>query len=196
MAFRIGEVVPVERGRGIWRTTWQPAWFIFITAPQAETAAEAWLRRNGCEDCWFPSEERWRASRGRRRKVAYLAPIVPRYLFARLPMEPHWDVLFAEARGKITRVVSRDGIPLPVPEAAILQMQHLPERLAVIRETARRAAEIRRGDRAMITAGPLSGWIIDVAGIHGGIARAVLPLLGGTEVEISEANLKKLQGLA
>lgn len=197
MAFRVGEVVPVERGRGIWREDWPPAWFIFTTPAQSESAAAAWLQAQGVCECWFPVEVRWRRQpHGRRAKVKYSAPIVPRYIFAFLPAEPHWDVLFDRARGKLSGVVSRDGLPLAIPEAAILQMRHVPERLALIRERDRIARIVRPGDRASVTTGPLAGWTVDVESIHGGIARIVVPLLGRSSVEISVANLARILPVA
>lgn len=199
MAFEIGQPVDPTAWatmfgkRGLWARDADPQWYIFTTAPQGELPAEAWLRRNGVPECWFPTEMKWRIiPRGKRRKVPYMAPIAPRYLFSVLDKVPHWDVLFDRARGKLTGVVSRDGVPQPIPEAAMMQMQQVPQRLETLREDMRRARQIGPGDRATVQDGPMAGWTVDVTRIHAGIAHIVIPLLGQREVPIEEARLRKL----
>lgn len=200
--YQAGQVIPPEEWqaifgkRGLWAAPLPaPQWYIFTTAAQRELPAEAWLRRNGVPECWFPTETRWRnLPRGKRRKVSYLAPIAPRYLFAVLDKEPHWDVLFARARvlGNITGVVSRNGVPQPIPEAAMMQMRHVPQRLEAIRAEMEAAKRINPGDRAEIITGPLAGWTVDIATIHDGIASFVLPLLGKSAASVELSGLRKI----
>lgn len=179
--------------RGIWRCDADPQWYIFVTAPQGEVAAGAWLRRNGVPECWFPTEPKWRrVPRGKVRKVRYFAPVVPRYLFAVIDKEPNWDVLFARARGKLVGVVSCNGTPIPIPERDMMAMRQVPARLAAITEKRRIAAMIRPGDRVEIEDGPLAGWTVDVARIHAGIASIVIPMLGLDEVKVPADRLRKV----
>ena len=197
MTYQVGQIVEFPQARGIWRRDWEPSWFILTTPAQSEAPASAWLMAQGCAECWFPTEVRWRRiPRGKRSKVKYLAPIVPRYVFALMPAEPHWDVLFSRARGKVSGVVSRYGIPAPISDADMAGMREVPQRLANAREVARQARTIRAGDRASVTSGPLAGWTVDVESIHAGIARIVVPLLGRSSVEISEEHLVKTQPVA
>lgn len=151
----------------------------------------------GAVDAWFPSEVRWRAvSRGNRAKVKYLAPVAPGYLFALVSRQPNWGALFHGSRGKIQRVVTLDGEPYPVPERQLMAMQDMPGRIREVAERARRAREIRPGDKAEITSGPLAQWTVDIARINAGIAWFISPLLGGREVAIPVEALRKTQGLA
>jgi len=179
--------------RGIWIKDADPQWYIFVTAPQRELQAEAWLRRNGVHECWFPTEPRWRRiPRGMVRKVRYMAPIVPRYLFVMIDKEPNWDVLFDRARGKLTGVVSRDGVPMPICEADMLKMRHVPVTLEAIREKRRLASMIREGDRVEVMSGPLEGWMVDVSRIHAGMARIIIPMLGLDEVDVPIDRLRRV----
>lgn len=197
VTYHIGQIVPMRAARGIWRSERRPGWFIFTTPPQAEARAAAWLREVGADECWFPVEERWRTeARGKTRRVSYLAPVAPRYLFAVLSFDPHWDVLFDRAKGKISKVIARDGVPLEIPEQAMLEMRQVPRRIEAMREEIRRASEIRPGDRAEIVAGPLAGWTVDVTRIHAGIAHFIVPLLGRSEAKIAMGDMRKIQGLA
>lgn len=194
MTYTIGQIIPIERRRGIWHRPIDAAWYIFNTKPQQEIAASAWLVKNGALDAWFPHEIGWRKiARGRPRKIEYLRRIAPGYVFALLGNEPHWDVLFREARGKLTRVVSHNSVPMQIPESSIAQMQHVPRRIEEIREAARQARMIRPGDKAEITDGPLSGWVVDVTRIDAGIAHFVVPLLGERETAIPVARLERRQ---
>lgn len=170
------------------------AWYIFRTVPQAELPAIAWLARNGIPDAWCPTETRYRkVTRGKRAKVQYEAPIAPGYLFVPFTREPIWHILFERAKGKLSRVVSINGVPLAVPERSIAQMKHVPERIAAIKAREEEARRLNPGDRADVQEGPLAGWTVDISRIHAGIAYFVAPLLGEREIAVPVAKLRKLR---
>ena len=190
----IGDVLPLDRKRGLWRGAWSPSWFIFMTVSQAEAKATHKLLANGALDCWRPTETAWRpAPRGNRAKIQYERNIAPGYLFALLDKEPHWDVLFDRFKGKLTRVVSdMHGTPLAIPERVLAEMQQVPQRIETIRQQQAEANRIKPGDRVTVLDGSMAGWCMPVERIHEGIAYFVLPILGGREVAVDEARIAKV----
>ncbi len=207
MTFHIGQVVPFDYRRRVFGADCDPQWFILCTAPQMELPLTAWLTRNGAHECWHPTEVAWRPSPRRDgRKVKYLRRIVPGYLFAHFDRTPNWDVMIREARGKLTRVVSRDGEPLAIPDRVIMAMAQVPESLNAIREREKAARERKKaartigkaartihvGDRATLDPGSALAWTVEITAIHQGIAHFVIPLLGGREAKAPIDRLHKL----
>jgi len=192
---RVGDEVAMEaRGGIVAEELPAPEWYILRAAPKAELAAIAWLARNGVPDAWCPTETRWRTMpRGRRKKVPYEAPLAPGYVFAPFTRRPVWHVLRERAKGKLTGVVARQGIPLVIPEPTIARMKHVPGRIAAIRKREEERRRIRPGDRVDVVSGPLAGWTIEVSRIHAGIAYFVAPLLGEREVSVPAERLRKVR---
>lgn len=192
----IGDVLPASTARGLWAAEWEPAWFIFTVPPRGELPASAWLARNGVDECWYPSETAFKRNRFKpSQRIPYERPVAPGYLFAIMPRLPHWDVLFHRCRGKLLKVVSHNGEPVPIPEAEMAKMQKLPQRLAAIREAEAAKRRVNAGDTVRVE---ISGteWQVTVDRIHAGVAYFVLPLLGGREVKAPVEALRKAQGLA
>lgn len=187
----IGDIIPASTARGIWRHDWEPSWFIFTVPPRGELPATAWLLRNGVAECWHPTEQAFKRNRFKPgQRIPYDRPVAPGYLFAVLPSRPHWDVLFARSRGKLLKVVSQNGEPVPVPEAEMAKMQKLPQRLAAIREAEMQKRIIRPRDKVAVTIAGVE-WTVEVDRIDAGIASFVLPLLGGREVQAPVETLRK-----
>lgn len=195
-ALTIGDVVPAPTGRGIWASDWEPSWFIFQVPPRGELPASAWLSRNGVGECWYPSETAFKRNRFKPgQRIPYERPVAPGYLFAVLPYEPHWDVLFDRSRKKLSKVVSHNGLPVAIPEYIIAKMAKLPQRLATIREAEAAKRRINPGDTVEISIAGID-WQVTVDRIHAGIAHFVVPLLGGREVQRPVDGLRKAQPLA
>lgn len=189
MTYRIGQTLPPPPVRPVQTGAIEPAWFVFVTPPQAEGKARAWLERRGVT-CWYPSETGWRRQpRSRVKRVAYERRIVPRYLFARFTGRPVWH----EVRSCrwISRAVGHDGVPLPVSDEVMAEMAAVPQVLAQLRARQIAARTIQPGDRARVLDGPLAGWVVEVTEVRNGIARFLLPLLGGAEGEAHVAGLDK-----
>lgn len=196
MTFHIGQVVPFDYRRRVFGADCDPQWFILCTAPQMEMPLTAWLTRNGAPECWHPTETAWKPSPRRDgRKIKYKRAIVPGYLFARFDKEPNWDVMFKESRGKVTRVVSRNGVPVPIPERAIMEMAQVPEHMQAIRDRETERRRINTGDRATLDPGSPLAWTVEITAIHAGIAHFVIPLLGGREATAPIERLSKLREL-
>lgn len=197
MGFRkinIGDVLPASTARGIWAADWEPAWFIMTVPPRGELPASAWLTRNGVDECWHPTETAFKRNRFKPgKRIPYERPVAPGYLFVVLPQRPHWDVLFARSRGKLLKVVSHNGEPLPIPESEICKMRLVPQRLASIREAEAAKRRLNPGDKATVSIAGIQ-WQVTVDRIHAGVASFIIPLLGGREVQAPVETLRKEQG--
>lgn len=192
----VGDIIPAPTSRGIWHHDWEPCWHIFTVPPRGELPATAWLTRNGVSECWHPTETAFKRTRFKpNQRIPYERPVAPGYLFVVLPQRPHWDVLFARSRGKLLKVVSDRGEPVPIPEAVIADMAQVPQRLASIREAEAAKRRINAGDKVSMQIGGVE-WQVTVDRIHAGIAHFVVPLLGGRESSAPVASLTKAQGLA
>lgn len=189
---KIGDVLPAPSARGIWGAECEPAWFIFTVPPRGELPASAWLTRNGVSECWHPTEAAFKRDRFKPgKRIPYQRPVAPGYLFAVLSSRPNWDVLFARSRGKLLKVVSHNGQPVPIPEDVIADMAQVPQRLEAIREAERERRMIRPGDKAKIKLGETE-WTVTVDAIHEGIASFILPLLGGRPVSAPATAMQKV----
>lgn len=162
-----------------------PEWYILKVAPQQELPLSAWLARQGIAEVWYPTEVAWKASRRPDgRKIKYLKPLVPGYLFVNLNRRPIWDVLMDRTKGKMTGVFSQDGWPIVIPEAAIMQMAQVPQRLAFIRDQDAEARKLHVGDSGRFDLGGVA-WQLDVKRLDAAIAYFVMPFFGGErEVQI------------
>lgn len=167
MAFRIGEVVPVERGRGIVAgPLMQPVWYALLVPPGRERAVRAYFRANDIF-AFYPSEPSIRHNRGRRIEVE--RPIVARYVYAQFRQAPQWDILQRHRR-LITGVICIGGVPVAIPPGIIRHLQGLTVEAQRLAEARAELLRLRPGDRATITAGPLKGFAVEIADIKGGEA--------------------------
>lgn len=193
MTYQIGDTLAAPDARGLWAEIWPPSWHIFTVPPRCELPASAWLARNGVAECWYPSETAFRRNRYKpNERIPYQRAIAPGYLFAVLPMRPHWDILMQRGRmHKVLRgVVSENGYPVSVPESIILAMAQVPQRLEEIRQAEDRKTRIAPGDKAEVEIAGIQ-WAVEVASIHSGIASFILPLMGGSEVTAPISSMRK-----
>lgn len=192
MRYQVGQMVPFDYPRKlVGDILGHPEWYILRTVPQKEFAAQVWLQQFGIV-AWLPTEPRWRkVPTGRRNKVMYQHRIAPGYLFCHFHRCPNWDVIRDKGHGKISGVVSKGEWPLVIPDAAIARMRMVPEQIEIQRKRAMEARIIRPGDKAEITKGPLSGWVVDISRVHAGIAHFVVPLLGEAEATMPVDDLER-----
>lgn len=191
----IGDAIPApEAKRGIMGAPIPPVWYCLTSKVQSEAKAKAWLIEQGldAESVWYPTQEehrRWKLSTGKTHVQVVIKALVPRYVFARFTGSPQWDVL----RGcrYLAGVVGYRGEPAPITDATLLQMQSVPQRLAEIKAREIEARTIRAGDRVTITDGQLAGWVVDVSEVKHGIARFIVPMLGGGEGSIEVGRVVK-----
>ena len=191
--WRIGQPVAPAPREALQSGAESPRWFVFLVRPLAEPQARAWFEARGLE-AWYPAEVVWRrGGRGVRRRIRGARRVAPGYLFVRFTGAPNWAAL--RACRHLRRVVGVAGRPVPISDAAMGQMAKVPERLAEARRAAAEARRVRPGDRARILDGPMSGWVVEVAEIHAGVARFLLPLLGQACAQVPVDRLDR-EGLA
>ena len=160
-------------------------WYAIRTAPQRERAVEAMLRVQGYV-VFLPVETKIKrvGLKRTRREVVY--PMFVRYLFVRAPVP--W--LHLMAVNHVTGVVGFDGTPAPIEDHEIERIKNMsgniPHRASVNPHRA-----LRTGELAEITAGPFSGQVVKITGLHGNKARIFVNLFGGVkEAEILLADLE------
>ncbi|WP_313353299.1 hypothetical protein [Paracoccus sp. (in: a-proteobacteria)] len=79
-------------------------------------------------------------------------------------------------------------------DEVMAQIAQVPERLEIIRRREAEKRIIRQGDKVEIVDGVMRGWVVDIASVHAGLAKFLVPLLGEREVEIGVDRLRKLAG--
>ena len=200
MHYRIGQSYPIE-GRGIFaeRLECGPRWFIFRVPPMKERAAAAWLMSNGALEAWYPTTTDWVPAKGsnpRRRKVPYERRVAPGYLFVCVDRVPRWYTLFEAARGRLSRVVTMGGLPFAIPDEVIGHMKLVPRRIQHLNDKAEAeqyaawlAKQPVEGGLATVKTGPLTGVMVEVASIHGGLAQCIA--WGFSKVTIEAGNLER-----
>ena len=167
-----------------------PGWYVFQAKPGAMHKGREWLEVNGV-DVWWPVKHVWRRNpRKRNERLKAIVPVAPGYVFTRWPGPPRWFRIFDIRPGcdLFSHVVSSDGRPRLLKAKEFDQMAQIPDRLAKEREEAR----LKPGDRAQITEGIYSGWIVDVGAIEGELAEILIPILGGKFPKIRTKALEKL----
>lgn len=191
---RIGDTVPLERGRGPQSGERDPVWFAFLTVPQREASAKAWLEIRDI-DAWFPTREAVRTiPRGPRRKVAYQARVVPGYVFGRFTGLPQWDVL--KDSPYLAGVVAMGDTPAAITDEDMSLMSQVPERLAEMHRIAVEAKRVRAGRPARVLRGVYEGWTLDVSAVDGGVAWLKMTLLGKDAVKVDLDDLEGIPDIA
>ena len=163
---KIGDPWPFASSRGlIGEPLDQPVWHALQVPPQRERAAREALRALGIHACYPERLTSWRV-RGKHYKRA--VPVVARIVYAKFTHRPNWDVF--RARRIITGVVSWGSVPIAIPKDTIAAVMGLPTEAEKLEQARRELLMVREAEQAVITDGPLSGAIVDVRQIRGGIA--------------------------
>jgi transcription antitermination factor NusG len=194
MTYEIGMKLPPAGSRLglVSGPKWPPTWFCLTVAPQKERATRDHLNRNGIV-AFYPSVERVSHQFGKKRTTE--RPIVGGYVYAMFRQQPQWDVLKRRER-LITGVFCINGRPVEIARPVIEHLRGLTvesERLRMAREEmARQIMEAKRpraGDKAKITEGPFTGFMVEVESVKGGAAW-ITGLLGG-RIAIELENLER-----
>ena len=117
-------------------------WYLIQTKPRQEARAEEHLLRQQFE-CYRPVQAQPAASKSRR---VVDEALFPGYLFLRMDLSNSWYPI-RSTRG-VSRVVSFGGMPCPVPDALIEQIQR---RLHVAAQPAQ--LSFSHGERVLVKAG-------------------------------------------
>ena len=136
-------------------------WYALRTAPQKEFALVEILSRYAIQT-FCPTETKWKRVGPKKKRTPCKYAMLPRYIFA-TGANP-WDIVRDHRHRGIQGVVSFDGRPAAISEAAI-------ERLARMSGAAMptRSASVHRsftpGDKVEIVAGPFQGWLVPIESI-------------------------------
>lgn len=171
-------------------TPGRPRWYGLRVAPQKERRAADFLAEHGVE-AFYPITYVHRRYMGKRYKQE--RKYLPGYVFACFPGEPRWFTLFALP---LFSDVIRGSSGMP-GEIAPEGLQRLYDMRATdeAQEAASRARRtLRRGDRARVLSGPLSGSEVEMVEIRGSRGVFYLPLLGGATAEARLDDLEKMEG--
>lgn len=183
--YEIGRTYPLDFGRDIIGPRLAvPVWHALIVPPMKERAAAEMLKQKGVH-AFFPERERKYHRRGK--SFVRKFPEITQIVYAKFRHAPNWDVL--RQRRLITGVFSRGDTPINIPSDVIRAVQGLP---TVAEELAAARAEmlrVRGGDKATITAGPLSGFMVDVSRVEQG--RAWFETMTGIKGEMDTAKLER-----
>jgi len=182
MTYRIGQTYPLDRPRGIQGgQRIPPTWYCLLTPPMKERAAREHLRAQGVYAFYPSREKRWTVA-GRTHRQEF--PEVSGYVFALFKYEPQWDIM-KEKRRLISGVMGVNGYPTKFPRDVIRHMQGLTVEAKRLEEAKRELMRVRAGDKAKITQGPLSGFVVDVYQVNGDEAVAESAELGKVRASLS-----------
>lgn len=153
-SLKIGDTIPASTVRQPFSGEITPAWYIANTGRQRRdmVAAQAWLKKSGASETWFPESIMLRQTkRGFRvfsEKVR--VPTVPGLVFILTDLEPQWDVIAERKRIRPMQIGDR---PVAVTEAVMARMADVPKRIVELQQAvaaaeraAREARTPKRGD--------------------------------------------------
>lgn len=166
-------------------------WYAIRTATRRERPALASLTEQGFA-AFLPCETRWNCDR-LGKDLAY-SPVYPGYLFAMLKPGDFERVAKLDHIYDLVRYTdnSGDAAPMPIPMAAIIEIQ-ASERAGRYDRTLTRRREYRprKDERVQVTAGPWLGFIAKVLSTPRG-QRAQLMIEGpfGRGVTLDVAHLR------
>lgn len=148
-------------------------WYALRTAPQREFAVETILKNEGLR-AFCPTEVRYRFVG--KKKVPQDYAMLARYLFA------GGDGLFCAVRwlrdrGLVNGVVGIEGVPAPIPDAAVQRLARMSSKPVPTRSTAIRKG-FAAGDTVEVLVGPLQALVVKVESIKGRAAMVIAPMLG------------------
>ncbi len=166
--YHIGDVIPAAQPRlGIVSgPEHPPIWHALIVAPQKEIAVRDYLRAQGIY-AFFPSIIKARHTHGKRYEREH--PIVSQHVYAQFRQQPQWAEM-KQNRRLITGVFCIGGRPIEIHRDVIRHLQGLTVEAERLREARAEMLRVRPGDKAMITDGPLAGFMVEVDEVKGGEA--------------------------
>lgn len=168
----------------------EPTWYAFLSRPQQEPNAKAWLRTQDAY-AWYPTEKRFRRTpRAKVKLRPYHACIFPRYVFARFEAAPRWHIL-RDCR-YLTGVISVEGEPVRMSDAEMAHMAQVPEFIARRMEEEAERRKIVPGVRAVILDGAYAGWTIDVQDVRGDVATFIAGIFGARETAVEVGRLERV----
>lgn len=158
--------------------------YAFRTAAQKEFAAETLITERLGLPVFLPREIKYKRVGLKRKRVAVVYPMIPRYIFADVPSSHVNAALLAiSALNPVQGVIGIAGVPAVIPREAIQRLMKLsgtalPTKVQPVHRS------FAAGDRVEISKGPFRGNIVPVIGITGRHARVIMDMFGAI-MEIS-----------
>lgn len=184
MQYRIGQIVPLERKRGLTGERLEkPEWYALTVPGGKEAAARDMLRANGIHAQYPVREVKYRQ---RGKAITRKLPIITRVIYAQFKHAPQWDVL--KERRLITGVYGHGETPLVIPYNVVRAVMGLPTVEEELEAARRELLRVREGDKAEILGGPLDGFVVDVDRVADGTVwfTTVAGIKGTADVETLE----------
>jgi transcription elongation factor/antiterminator RfaH len=165
----------------------KPSWYVLHTRSRFEQVVSDGLTRKTI-DTFLPMISTLSKRRDRRRVIR--VPLFPGYVFVKSDLSPRERLEILKTIGVVQIIGNRDG-PIPVSDEIVTSL-----RIMVSRDTPVQVGRIRfkKGDRAMVVAGPFTG-VIGTFVRYGGIGRVVVSVkaLGQfAAVEVAEEDVERL----
>ena len=159
-------------------------WYMLLTKPQMEFAAEADLRRRGLRavaPCRIEYRWRNRYERGRReKKKPKRLSLMPGYVAVHLAEPVNWyAILGPDAPIGIRGVVGWDGRPRPIPASQADQFESMSVVAPEAQAWMQTGEEFAAGDTVKVAFGPLGGQIGKVERVSGKKATILIERFGG-----------------
>lgn len=164
------------------------AWVVAHCHANAETKAEAHLRRQGF-DVYLP---KFKTTRNHARRIeTVIRPLFPRYVFVGLnEAAVHWRPIRSTIG--VCNLVSAGDHPLPVPDWVIDQLQHREDANGLFASES--GEPYRKGESITVTGGPFLGCQGAFESISGDQRVAVLLDIMGRQVKtvVSRGSVRRV----
>jgi transcription antitermination factor NusG len=166
MQYKIGQMVPLDYQRGITGAELaKPTWYALTVPGGKEAVARDMLEAKGIH-AQFPVRDVKYSQRGKR--IVRKLPIITRVIYAQFRHQPQWDVL--KARRLITGVYGYGDRPLAIDYNIIRAIMGMPTVEEELQQARRELLRVREGDTATIGQGPLTGFVVNIDKVAGGMA--------------------------
>lgn len=163
MTYQIGQTFPLERSQRIKPPQPTGLWFAMRVRSGGEEAASEDLEEAGCE-VWVPKFKTMTKPTKKRRPTEVMRPLMPGYVFARVPFGG-WSSV-SQAKSVIGWVAGLDGQPLPCRREAEVRNLREAERLG-LHDDDKVEGRIAPGDLLEILFGPFEGFMIRFKAFQG-----------------------------
>lgn len=166
MSYHTGQIVPLERRAPLLGDDLEtPVWHALRVAPGKEKQAAELIKRKGC-DAFYPTTTKVRHHRGKRIEREW--PIVSQLIYGKFHRQPLWHNF--KSRRVITGVMCLRSMPIVLPEQVMRALRGLPTVQEELEAQRAELMRLRPGDKARITQGPLSGYMVNITSVKGGVA--------------------------
>lgn len=164
-------------------------WYALRTAPMKEFAVDLILTNHGVQ-VFCPIEVKWKRVGPRKKRTRFEYAMLPRYLFVRCS-DPWSDVLRQPWARNIQGVVSLNGLPAPIPEAAIARLAKLSGS-AIPTSSVPVHKSFNPGETVRVARGGFQGRLVKLESIKGKAGIILTEMFGQPDMQ-AEISLDDLE---